>query len=260
MADNIRYFDGIPYKRVTEVLTRAQAIAKAKQIRERKFPGKVYARVDTYKSGFAVWERVPESLKRKRQSKSTWYRDERQMPEGYNPLAEGEVLSGTYRLKQKRLKRIKTLKIVAKKKVKFPLNNKTKLFEKLDQDNKRAGVWSMRMEILVASGKWRAGGKAYHYDVALHYFNDYFEYEELENSKRAAVKNGAFHVLLNVKIEGNWYGSHSNVVNYREAKKDFAYAVNLIKEAYDMSQSEDRRAIYDNFYDSLRAADWEKFG
>lgn len=245
---NVRKYNGIPYERITEKLSHKKVVVKAKKMRAKG----LHARVDTYKDGYAVWKRIETSG-------YTWAKDGVAMPEGYNPLAEGEVIGGTYSLKMPKRKEIRPLKIVAKKKVRFSISNKTKLFEKLDRDNERAGVWSMRMEVLVASGKWRANKETYHYAMALHYFNDYFEYEEFENNKRAAIKNGAFHVLFSIKLGGNWYGSHSNVVDYSEAKKDFDYAVALVKEAYDMSKSGSGDAIYDNLYDTFRAADWDKF-
>lgn len=231
MIDDIRNFNGIPYKRVTGVLTRAQAIAEAKRIRRQSMMGKILARIDTYQGGYAVW---------KHDRKSAWARKK---PKKSIPPT----------FKTKHLK-------------KFKLSNKEQLLKSFRRMNARSKYWSQRIPILEIKGKFVISGKSYPFNIALHYYNGYEEEVEVgdaEYSYEEFVEAGGYQTLLGVKIDGKWYGSDTFVKEeYRTAVSDLKTAKSAIRRAYraGIAGEDVHQALWDYFYNLWSSGgEWDKF-
>lgn len=273
MVNDIRNFNGLPYKRTTKLLTRSQAIAKAKQIRQIKG---FLARIDTYKGGYAVWihdERKPRTRKTGENRIVAPY----SCPECGARIGEtkdyefhsggrieclqcGEIFEGKKRSGQK----MKPLNIKIKKAKFKPLSSKKKAFESLDRSNKRSKFWGFRLDLINASAKWIApNGDRYEGSVVLQYFNDYFE-EKMEG--REAIANGAYQVMFAVRMQGDWTGSNTMHVDpsYSSAYGDFKHGITVLKTAHRLSRDQESSDVseflYQHFAQLYGENVWDKFG
>ena len=196
MSENIRMFNGIPYRRVTGPLKQQKALDEAMRLRRQSAMGKILARIDVYQSGYAVWKH-----------------------------------DKIYRMSGRRGKVHSTEPTFAEKTLVKSLNRKS-LLDALEFRNRHKPHADWTTDVATIRGKYNVGVGTYIYNITATF--RVFDYARVISGEPQDAYFGEYIVTMNFYRRGEsiLVATIPDRLTYAQARVGMRRCVNSIKQSY----------------------------